>query len=109
MIDDMNRIVTSGTPRTPSMKPTLKIFTTGRELRRPSARRTPIGKDSRIPPTARMSVTSRPPHSVVSTVARLPDLLVPRSRTGTSTNEISQPASTMRPVMKDRLPSRYPR
>jgi len=44
MIENINRIVTSGTPRIISIKMVEKPLTTGREERRPRVKTTPRGK-----------------------------------------------------------------
>ena len=72
----MNRTVTSGTPRTNSMKITENSRTAGMRERRPSASRMPSGSDTTMPTEATTMVTSMPPHSTVSTggkpIARQP-------------------------------------
>ncbi len=70
MMEAMNRIVTSGTPRTISMYKMQKPFTTGSELWRPKASATPMGNDATMPMMAKRTVKSNPPHSPVSTVGR---------------------------------------
>ena len=59
----MNSTVTSGTPRTNSMKITENSRTAGMCERRPSASRMPSGSDSTMPTEATTIVTSMPPHS----------------------------------------------
>ena len=66
----MNSTVISGTPRTNSMKPTDTQRTIGMLERRPSASTMPSGNEPAMPTVATTSVTSRPPHSDVSTCGR---------------------------------------
>ena len=63
----MNKTVTSGTPRTNSMKTTENRRTAGMRERRPSASRMPSGSEQTMPTEATTMVTSMPPHSAVST------------------------------------------
>jgi hypothetical protein len=67
MIENMNKIVISGTPRMASIKTVEKALTTGKDERLPKARVTPMGKESRIPPIESRKVTNKPPHKVVAT------------------------------------------
>src|SRR5918999_881148 len=54
--------VTRGTPRMSSMKPTQNAETAGRLLRRPRARRIPMGNETKIPTMATMRLRRSPPH-----------------------------------------------
>jgi hypothetical protein len=57
-------------PRTVSMKTTHSVLMIGILERRPSASTMPSGSDTAIPTKDRLSVTSSPPHSEVSTCGR---------------------------------------
>ena len=75
----MNSTVTSGTPRTNSMKTTENSRTAGMCERRPSANRIPNGSEQMMPTEATTMVTRMPPHSTVSTGCK-PILVHPVSR-----------------------------
>ena len=66
----MNSTVTSGTPRTNSMKMIESQRTAGMRERRPSASRMPSGSENTMPTEATTMVTRTPPHSMVDTSAR---------------------------------------
>ena len=83
----MNSTVTSGTPRTNSMKMTESTRTVGMRERLPSARRIPSGKEHTMPTAATTMVTSTPPHSTVST-GRKPIADHPVSRMNEVTGKI---------------------
>src|SRR5512143_1395334 len=98
MTENMNKIVTNGTPRTTSIKKIENILTTGRDERLPNASSTPIGKDSTIPPTESSKVISNPPHAVVGTLGSRLELLNPgKSTKGIKRKAISQRLTTYRP------------
>ena len=67
MTEAMNKTVTSGTPRTNSMKPIDTQRTIGSCERRPSANRMPMGNEAAMPTLATTSVRKSPPHSSVGT------------------------------------------
>ena len=66
----MNRMVISGTPRTPSIRPTHVVRITGRRLVRPRARSTPSGNDSRIDSVESTIVNMMPLHRLGWTAVR---------------------------------------
>ena len=66
----MNSTLTSGTPRTNSMKPTHTARIAGSCERRPSASRMASGNEQTMPTTDRIRVSGRPPHWVLSTKVR---------------------------------------
>ena len=63
----MNSTLTSGTPRTNSMKPTHTERMPGMSECRPRASRIARGNEQTIPTTERISVNGSPPHCVFET------------------------------------------
>ena len=94
MNEAMNSTLTSGTPRTISMKATLIDFTIGRRERRPSASAMAIGKEPAMPPSASMRVSGSPPHRSVGT--KESPGTPPRINTMIAATPTAQPASTVR-------------
>ena len=56
-----NKTVMSGTPRTSSMYPMERLRITARRLRRPKAKTMPIGMETVIPKSVRITVKGSPP------------------------------------------------
>jgi hypothetical protein len=76
MKDAMNRTLTSGTPRTISMKTTEIPWITPSSERLPSASPIAIGRAPKMPPTVRKTVSGNPPQRSVGTRLRPSTLLL---------------------------------
>jgi len=93
MMENIKRIVTSGTPRITSMKMVENPLNTGRSERRPKAKATPKGKESNIPPAASKKVTNNPPQRVVGTFGISSLFSIPANRTTAQMGMRSQPTT----------------